>query len=279
MCSPCSTDNYVLIEEKLTCMKNWKCEMPFNESMPNDPPNEIDLCAMMKGNKPYIFPQRFTGITSKDKLITELKISGMKAGFALIIRSTTQRATKYYLQTCHLYCQHGAVFRNRTKKNVRVSNSKWCVVGNDQCKFRLIIGLKKDSDRWVLKNCDRDDKSSADIHIGHFKMNIEHIHTGIGLLSKDEIALSKDCAQLNISVSATTELLNIRNFLGIDNKWKTSQVYYKLNKCETLSNDASSAQRLISTFENRNDVNYLYITYEASEGLLLFTGERFIIII
>ena len=122
-------------------------------------------------------------------------------------------------------------------------------------------------------------RNVVDLHNGYFKMDIQHIHNGIGLLSNSEIALSKDCSQLNISVSATTELLNIRNFLGIDNKWKTSQVYYKLNKCETLSNDASSAQKLISTFENRNDVNYLYITYEASEGLLLFTGERFTIII
>ena len=159
MCTPCRTDNYVLMEEKLTCMKNWKCEMLFNESMPNDPPNEIDLCAMIKGNVPYIFLERFTGITSKDKLITELKISGMKAGFALMLRSTSQRASKYYLQTCHLYCQHGAVFRNRTKKNVRLSNSKWCVGDNNQCNFRLIIGLKKDGDIWVLKTAAEDSKN------------------------------------------------------------------------------------------------------------------------
>ena len=97
MCSPCSTDNYALMEEKLTCMKHWKCEMPFNESMPNDLLKEIDLCAMIKGNYHYIFPARFTGMTSKAKLITELKISGMKAGFALMLRSTSRRASRYYL--------------------------------------------------------------------------------------------------------------------------------------------------------------------------------------
>ena len=91
MCTPCRTDNYVLIEEKLTCMKHWKCEMPFNESMHNDPPKEIDLCAMIRGNNPYVFSVRFTGISSKDKLIIELEISGMKASFALMLRFTSKR--------------------------------------------------------------------------------------------------------------------------------------------------------------------------------------------
>ena len=89
--------------------------MLFNESIPNDPPKEIDLCTMITGNNPYIFPARFTGIASKAKLITELKISGMKAGLVLMLRSTSKRASKYCLQTCHLYYQHGAAFCNRTK--------------------------------------------------------------------------------------------------------------------------------------------------------------------
>ena len=36
-----------------------------------------------------------------------------------------------------------------------------------------------------------------------------------------------------------------------------------------MNNDASNAQKMISTFENRNDVDYLYMTYAALEGLLL----------
>ena len=151
--------------------------------------------------------------------------------------------------------------------------SKWCVGSNEKCNFRVIIGLLKESKNWVLKNITGKDKTTCDVHTGHFKLDIRHIHTGIALLSPSEIELSQNCSQLNISYSSTTELLNLRNFLGIDNKWKTSQVYYKLNQCETLNTNASSAQKLISTFDDRNDVNYLYVTYAASEGLILFTGN------
>ena len=70
MCTPCCIDNCVLMENKLASTKHWQCQILFNEYFPNDPPNEIDLCSMLKGKQPYIFPISFTGIESKEKLIT-----------------------------------------------------------------------------------------------------------------------------------------------------------------------------------------------------------------
>ena len=125
--------------------------MPFNESLPTGAPKEIDLCEIIRGTFPYVFPARFNGTSSKAKLITKLKISGMKSGFALITRSTSKRESKEYIQTCHLYCQHGTLFHHRKKKNIRITKSKWCVGENNQCEFRIIITLKKDCGRCVLK--------------------------------------------------------------------------------------------------------------------------------
>ena len=68
-----------------------ECEMPFSESLQTDAPKEIDLCKMIRGMFPYLFPARFNDISSKAKLIKELKISGMKADFALITHSTSKR--------------------------------------------------------------------------------------------------------------------------------------------------------------------------------------------
>ena len=50
-------------------MKIWQCIMPFNKRSPNDPPNEMDLCSMLKGNEPYILPFRYTGIESKENYL------------------------------------------------------------------------------------------------------------------------------------------------------------------------------------------------------------------
>ena len=125
--------------------------MPFNESSPNDTPNEIDLCSMLNGNEPYVISLRFTGIQSKEKLIIKLKLLTMKAGVLLMLRSTTTNSP-YHSQSCTLYCQHGVMFHHRAKKIVRVSKSKWGVGNNDKCKFRIIIALTRDANRWVLKN-------------------------------------------------------------------------------------------------------------------------------
>ena len=68
MCTPCNIDDYVLMEDKLACMNIWQCVMPFNKSSPNDPPNEINLCSMLRGNEPYVFLIRFISSTSVEYL-------------------------------------------------------------------------------------------------------------------------------------------------------------------------------------------------------------------
>ena len=41
-----------------------------------------------------------------------------------------------------------------------------------------------------------------------------------------------------------------------------------------LNHEASSADRLIESFEQRKDVNYLYVTYRPDEGLLMMTRNK-----
>ena len=99
--------------------------MPFNESSPNDPPNEIDLCSILKVDKPYVSPLRFTGIQSKEKLIIKLKLLTMKADVLLMLRSTTTNSP-YHSQSCRLYCQHGVMFYHGPKKCESFQNNLVC---------------------------------------------------------------------------------------------------------------------------------------------------------
>ena len=101
-------------------------------------------------------------------------------------------------------------------------------------------------------------------HSGHFEFQPAHLLVQICLMSEEQKQLARDCAQLNFSPSITTALLNLRKGLGMP-EWKDSQIenFLKVEKEEfnMLTPNSSSADKLIHSFKQRNDVNYLYVTY------------------
>ena len=108
-------------------------------------------------------------------------------------------------------------------------------------------------------------------------MDASHIHTNINLLPKAEIALAKQCSQLNITCSNMASLVNIRNVLGVENHWTRHQLYYQnrlSQQLKQLNCNASSAEKLIDTFEKRTDTNFMYLTFQPTEGLMLMTGNH-----
>ena len=80
---------YVHLEEIVTDMTGRTCPVDFNLSPTADEePNYIDLCTILKGKEQYQLPTHILGIQSEKNLITQLKISAMKCGFALVHRSS-----------------------------------------------------------------------------------------------------------------------------------------------------------------------------------------------
>ena len=114
-------------------------------------------------------------------------------------------------------------------------------------------------------------------HSGHFEFQPEHLLAQICLMSEEQKQLARDCAQLNFSSSITTALLNLRKGLGMP-EWKDSQIehFLKVEKEEfsMLTPNSSSADKLIYSFKQRNDVNYLYVTYHPDEGMLMMTQKQ-----
>jgi len=89
-------------------------------------------------------------------------------------------------------------------------------------------------------------------------------------MSDEEKKLAKDCAQLHFSSTSAAALASLRQKTGLN--WKANQLFY-LNKkekaaCKGLSKDASSADRLVKSFDSRKDVSYVMITYRPDEGLM-----------
>ena len=277
-------DRYDTIDEILADMKGWSHEMEFNLSpSPDDEPNYIDLCSILKGNKTYKLPQHFKGILDKKKLITALKISAIKSGFGLVHRSSksmkqlekSQSNTAAYLT---LQCTHGLTYKGKEKTFDLVSKTKWSRQCDIKCRFRINISLDKHSNSWFVHN---NKLSNQEDHMGHFKMDSSHIHTSLNMLPPEEIEMAKEGSQLNMTDSNTASLINIRDVLGVNNNWTRHQIFYQNRKHElnTLNSTASeyakasSAEKLICMFQAREDTNFLYLTYEPSEGLMLMTGK------
>ena len=181
-----------------------------------------------------------------------------------------------------LHCQHGLTYHGKEKSFELVSKTKFSRKCDVKCKFRINISLHKELNSWWIHNNKKTKMTTDHDHTGHFKMDAGHIHTHISLLPKDEITLAKHCSQLNMPSSNTSTLINIKNVLGINNNWTKQQIYYqnkltdrlnKLNSSASSAEKASSAEELISMFDERLDTNFLYLTYEPTEGLMLMTGN------
>jgi hypothetical protein len=116
-------------------------------------------------------------------------------------------------------------------------------------------------------------------HCGHLCLRPEHLHAEINLMAESQKQLARECAQLSFNRSSTAALINIRDGLGMEKiNWKDSQID-NLRKVESqefsdLSAEASSADKLVATFEKRDDVNFLYVTYRKDEGMMMMTQKE-----
>jgi len=128
--------------------------------------------------------------------------------------------------------------------------------------FRLLMGT---SGRWVLKGT----RKNKGQHCGHFRMKPSMMCVPVKLMTTEEQKLGRDCETLGLSVPASTELINVRNENGLS--FDDEQIRY-LNKKEQekvlgLSPDATSADSLIKSFVDRDDVNFMSITFSPAEGM------------
>jgi hypothetical protein len=95
-------------------------------------------------------------------------------------------------------------------------------------------------------------------------------------MTKEDKELARQCAQLRFTPSSSSALLTLRNTLGVGIHWRQSQVA-SLNQRERralskLGPNTSTAAKLVEAFDRHDDVNYLYVTYSPSAGLLTMSS-------
>ena len=107
-------------------------------------------------------------------------------------------------------------------------------------------------------------------------MLTEHMNAPSTCLSKKEVALAKQCRECGINSKSISHLLNKRNDSGYNIDWNPAQIYrirQKEDFMKGLSQNATSAENLVTSFENRDDVDYLYVTYHPEDGMILIKGK------
>ena len=153
--------------------------MNFNfEDSIDQPETRIDVCTTISASQPYVLPNRFLGLDAKTKLLTELKISAMKVGFALVHRlskSKKQLDAKYdaYLS---LHCQYGPKYTGKEKTYKQVYKTKYCTKRNEPCTFRINIALLKDNQHWLIMNTKGSRKSLCSMYSIDYFSNYDVVH-------------------------------------------------------------------------------------------------------
>jgi hypothetical protein len=265
----------------------WKCQLMFNESTTGDDIQPVDLCDFLvplkltrKQNKldkqrypkstNYMFPERFKARSGEMLLTVELKLAGIKSGITIVKRSSnspppsagTDRAFTITFQ-----CDHGRLFSankpvsatgNNEIKRAYKSTTKRPVDPKHICSFGFRVFLQKESaekfpGRWFLSTLSSTKCGNHNAHSHHFKLPPDCMHVPIQLMTDEEKKLAKDCSQLCIQTSSTAALLTLRAKTGLN--WKINQVTHLGTQRKKLlagvSSDATSAERLIQSFESR----------------------------
>ena len=85
-----------LIEEQ----KEWSAPFLFNTTDSthgnngnngNEESVLVDICSVLRRGVPYTFPNHYSGLDSKNRLIIELRVAAIKAGFNLTKRSSKSK--------------------------------------------------------------------------------------------------------------------------------------------------------------------------------------------
>ena len=145
-----------IYQELFNTMKakqRWQCHLMFNttESV-DDEPHYVNLSEVLKSTENYPFPDHFDGIDNKTKLITALRISSIKAGFCIVVRSSKSgnHLNKHHSAYLNIQCQHSILYRKRSCGNVRKCKTRYSTSICDTYNFVMNISLCSITNKWYL---------------------------------------------------------------------------------------------------------------------------------
>jgi len=272
-------------EQKIRERQCWECDLILDVGAPSSSnvaaaPSVVNLSQFFRDGKIYEFPSHFDGPDHEHHLVQSLQLACIKGGFQLKTRtskkkvedlqeSTNSKFGRYIVLACKA---HDVYRKNKgLKQRKRKTSTSKPLSKKDACPFTCILSMRKVDDpqfpgRWTLKA-----NRNGCWHKGHFRMQPGELAVSIKNMTEDEKKLASQCAEVSFTAASSTALINVRNTSGIN--FNEEQIRYLTAKeneyVRNLSDDASSADRLISSFQRRKDVAFLAVTFSPTEGLML----------
>ncbi|KAG7371399.1 MULE transposase domain containing protein [Nitzschia inconspicua] len=272
----------------------WDCELLFEEhDDTTDHATKHNLCKHQANGFEYMFPDQYRGLEAKERLVMELKLAALKAGFCLVtnkyqsrksLPATKQRnPNRVRALAIHFKCDHGTVHRQEASKSkeqstqpLKNTSAKRPLSRDQVCPFGLTIYMIRedsvvDAGRWFLAKRQEKNRDNCARHSGHIQIAPDLLPKHVRTMSKEEKKLAKQCSQLRFTATSTAALLNLRNALGLAHT--PEQVHYLLTQARVteleLAPSATNADKLVKSFSNRTDVCWAMMTFDPQAGVLL----------
>lgn len=249
-----------------------------------DDSSSVSLVAKMADPyRDYVFPECYSGEESEAKLIVSLKLAALLEGFSLVIASRImpEKMAERFSNSerrlsIRLECEHHRVRRTSNRQTNRRVTSRKGNTRDECCPFCFTIYLKDDTahylpGRWFLSRASHAKAPIAGRHSSHYRLDTEDIRASSLLMTNENRELAKQSSQLHFASSHTAALLALRDEFGI--AWDSRQISYLTRKERQqqsfLNESASSAENLIASFDQRDDVSYCMVSYDRLDGLVL----------
>ena len=239
-------------------------------------------------NQCYKFPSHFNGPASRERLQNLICLAGVPSGFNIVVASSqkirgslTLSSTRLYsmLFACKRYrpyeksrnvtktfegdqkMQSGVVpqslHRSSKKKGkplpqaVRKASTERALKAEECCPFSFTVFMTRDG-AWYLSTKVRADRDTVRNHYGHERVLSEHVNPLSSRMPASEQKLNSDCASVHVGA---TDRSNVIAKQTASLNWLPSQCRYlstkEKNLLENITGEASSADKLISSFKAR----------------------------
>jgi hypothetical protein len=171
-------------------------------------------------------------------------------------QSTTKRKNNAYRRKRRM----SAASLANLKKGPAKRGFRLALSHDERCRFTFTVFLHPDdgsslANRWILSTHGVNPSTCA-THTHHPRIDPSLLPNYIGNMQQEERKLARQCLQLRFTAASTAALLSLRNALGLTFTHK--QIAYMNDKEHKqmldLNPDASTAEKLIATFEKRNGV-------------------------
>ncbi|KAL7551396.1 hypothetical protein ACHAWF_015520, partial [Thalassiosira exigua] len=144
------------------------------------------------------------------------------------------------------------------------------------CPFRFRVYWDNNHRRWFLPHL----QMGNPCHCGHISEKPEFIRIRSKFAPDNDLKISKDAMECNISATASSSLFTKRSGLSLE--WHQLQYLKKMNKNDLVMNgkhslkstDVSAIDRLIADLESDPTISYTCLYGEFDSGLLTLKTKR-----